>query len=353
MKGNKGRLLAAALVVAAAAPAMAADADGHRVTLEPEQRRLLNVTTAPARAATSLAVEGLPGEIALPIGSSSAISAPYAGLVAQVLADEGDRVAAGDVLAWLDSRAIADARARWRRAVIERDLARSRAARDRRLHDEGIIPAARAEASAAELGAREAELSAARAALPERTAPTGDAARYALRAPLTGVVVERRVAAGAPLETLEVAFMLLADEGLRLEVQAPLALAGRITPGTPIRIGTTTASVTGRAAAIDPETQTVRVRAALPPAGGYLPGQRVSASIALPAPADAVEIPRAALVRAGASDLVYRADADTFTALAVEVLAETGTQVTVRGTGLAAGDAVVVSGTSALRAMAP
>ena len=44
-----------------------------------------------------------------------------------------------------------------------------------------------------------------------------------------------------------------------------------------------------------------------PPGSALLPGQRVSVSLELPAPAGAVSVPRAALVQVAAGAMVYRA----------------------------------------------
>ena len=337
--------LCTSLGVAAAAPAD----DGRALVVGNAERALLGIATAPAVAATVLVVDGLLGTVSLPIAGSTAVAAPYPGRVLQVLVDEGDAVSAGEVLAWVDSRAVAAARSRVRELAVARDLARSVAVRDAGMLGEGVIPAVRAEASQAELAACEAELDGARAALQGLAADDGDITRYALVAPVTGVVMARHVAAGEPIEDLAVAFVLAATNGLRLDIQVPRAQAVQVTPGMVARVGTVAATVSGRAAAIDPDTQAIQVRALLP-ASGLLPGQRVLVSLELPVPAGAVEIPRAALVYSGARVQVYRAVEAGFSAVDVAVLGESTATAVVSGA-LAAGDTVVIAGTSALRAM--
>lgn len=338
--------LCTSLGVAAAVPAE----EGGPLVVGNAERTLLGIATAPAAPATALVVDGLLGTVSLPIAGSTAVAAPYPGRVLQVLADEGDAVSAGEVLAWVDSRAVAAARSRVRELAVARDLARSVAVRDAGLLGEGVIPAVRAEASQAELAAREAELAGARAALQGLAADDGDIARYALVAPVTGVVMARHVAAGEPIEDLAVAFVLAATDGLRLDIQVPRAQAVQVTPGMVARVGTVAATVSGRAAAIDPDTQAIQVRALLPSASGLLPGQRVMVSLELPVPTGAVEIPRAALVYSGAGAQVYRAVEAGFSAVDVAVLGESTATAVVSGA-LAAGDTVVIAGTSALRAM--
>ena len=175
--------------VALAAPLLAVDA---------AERDLLGIVTAPARAATVRVVEGLPGDVSLPIAGSSAVTAPYAGRVQQVLVDSGDAVRAGEVLAWVDSRDLVMARTRVREAELARELARTVATRDAALLAEGVIPAARAEASTAALAASDTELAGARAAVRGLIVHADELTRYALVAPLDGVVAERHVGAGDP-----------------------------------------------------------------------------------------------------------------------------------------------------------
>lgn len=339
-------LLFSVLAGTAAAP----DEDRTMLVVSGAERALLGIETAPALPAQAIVVDSLLGTVSLPIASSSAVTAPYAGRVLQVLADEGDSVSDGAVMAWVDSRAVAAARSRVREITVGRDLARSVAVRDASLLAEGVIPAARAEASRAELAAREAELAGARAALTGISVDDGNVARYAITAPAAGVVVERHVAVGEPVDDLAMAFVIAAIDGLRLDIQVPRKLAAQVTPGLVARVGTIDARVSGRAAVIDPDTQAVQVRALLPPASGLIPGQRVMVTIELPVPAGAVEIPRAALVYGAAGAQVYRAEDEGFSVVDVAVLGESAASAVVSGA-LLAGDAVVIAGTSALRAM--
>ncbi|MEQ8233337.1 MAG: efflux RND transporter periplasmic adaptor subunit [Gammaproteobacteria bacterium] len=344
------RLLPPALLFVCSAAAAAP------ITLDRAQQQLLNVTTAPAVAARTVRVDGLLGEVTLPVAGSLALAAPWPGRVVQVLADEGDAVARDAVLAWVESPAMAELRTQWRTARVERDLAASRTERDRALLAEGIIPAARAEASAAELAAREAALGGLADILGDHASAAHGAARYPLRAPFDATVVTRRVAAGDAIEAFATAFMLLADDGLRLDLQVPAPLAALAAPGTAVELegggADTRVTISGRAARVDPDTQTVTVRAAIAAGSPLLPGQRVTATLALPAPAGAVEVPRGALVQQADAAYVYRATDDRFETVTVTLHGESAAGAVISAAGLSAGDAVVVSGTSALRTLA-
>ncbi len=343
------RLISLLGAVALAAHPLAAPAV-QTIELDARQVSLMALRTTPATAATALVVDGLLGNVELPLEGTVAVASQYAGRVASVHVDEGDRVEQGQVLAVVSSRDYAQERARAVRLEAEAGVARQQAARDRTLAAEGIVPASRAAASAAASHALDAELNALRAVTNRFETARGDDAGFMLKAPQAGIVVARHVAAGEALEALATAFVLAAGTAWRLEVKVPVALAPHIGAGAVLRVGEVETPVAGRGVALDTHTQTLSVRGLLPPDSGYVPGQQVSASLALPAPAGAIGVPRAAIVRTGAAARVFVADGTRFRAVPVEVLGESGSLAVVSGA-LAPGAQVVVAGTSALKAL--
>jgi len=340
-------MLRALLLFVLTSSTLAAD---EPVAVTPDQARLLGVATAPVTAAAALIHDGLIGEVQLPLAGSAAVATPYAGRVLAIDVDEGDRVSIGQRLALLASREYADDRARLVRGESDLELARQQATRDEALLAAGIIPAARVEASRAARRSAEAELAALRATVGQLPAASAGAASFALNAPLAGRVVARHIEPGAALDSLAVAFVIATEDAWRLEVGVPLKLAARIGPGASLRVGAIEAAIAGRGMQIDTATQTVHVRAVLPAGSGLLPGQRVSASLVLPAPAQALGVPRAALSRVAEQAHVFVQREAGYVWLPVTVLGESGTQSVVSGE-LMVGEAVVTSGVSALKAL--
>ncbi len=355
-RGHPRQRLPALIVLAALAarmtPAAAGEgpATGALIEVAQDQRTLLGIRTAPAVVAGTLDVDGLTAEVTLPVDTSAAVTAPYAGRMVRVFVDEGERVTAGQVLGSVASREFAESGVRLARARADLELARRQARRDEQLLAEGIIAASRAEASRANLRALEAEARALSGLLGSLAQDGAGQAEFALRAPLAGVVVERRVGAGEPVDALAVAFVLAADDAWRVDLRVPAAVAARLGEGDRVRVGDVTAPVGGRGVAMDPETQTVRVWARLPPGTALLPGQRIPARLELRAPPGAVRVPRAGLVWHGPVAHVYVAEPAGYREVPVELLAQSATHATVTGA-LAAGSAVVVSGTSALKSL--
>ena len=140
--------------------------------------------TAAAEPADAITVDGLPGSVELPLDGTLVVASPYAGRVASILVDEGDRVTAGEVLATVVSRDWADERARLVRLEAELGVARQQAARDATLAAEGVVASSRAAASAAARRGLEAELAALRAVAGRWTPAPGEAAGFALTAPV-------------------------------------------------------------------------------------------------------------------------------------------------------------------------
>ncbi len=143
-------------------------------------------------------------------GLSSALGFEVGGLLESVVADEGTVVAAGDLLAELDTARLAaqraEAAAAWRQTQAELELARATLARteeafeykgvSRQQLDEAVKESARLEAAAAVFEARLDRIEV-------------DLDKAALRAPFAGVVVQRLadpgvvLAPGEPLIALE------------------------------------------------------------------------------------------------------------------------------------------------------
>ncbi len=319
------------------------------IELPDQQARLLGIATAAAVAVTHLGHDNLIGEVQLPLAGSAAVATPYAGRVLSVAVDEGDRVSAGQGLAVLASRDYAEQRARLQRGAVDLELLRKQATRDQALHDAGIIPDTRLETSRAALASAVADMAALRATV-GTLLPASGADSFTLKAPIAGRIVARHVTPGAALDELALAFVIASDNGWRLNVAVPFKLAQDLDSGASLRVGAIEVPIAGRSFSIDSATQSIQVRAQLPADSGLAPGQRVTVSLLLPAPAGAVGVPRAALTRVAEQAYLFVQRSSGYAWLPVAVLGESGEQSVVSGE-LAVGEAVVSRGVSALKAL--
>ena len=168
---------------------------------------------------------------------SALLSTAVAGLVAQIVVDEGDRVEAGDALLSLDAelaelaldRSIAELR------QSESALADAR----RRLADAEEVGAKRAiartdiESLRAEVLSDEAALAATRAALREQEAIV---ARHTLKAPFAGVISVRHTELGEWVNPGDGLLELVATENLRFDFRVAQDYFRALTPDTPVEI---------------------------------------------------------------------------------------------------------------------
>lgn len=291
------------------------------VELGAEAIERIGLATAPA---TSRSLDGrrtTTGEIGFDETRLAHVGSRVGGRLVRVPAELGEAVAAGEVLAVVDSVGLGEAKAAYLRARAHHEVARRRFERERSLHADRI--ASEADLLDAEAAAREsaADLAAAREAL--RLLGLADAeierlswddptdARVAVRAPFAGKVVAREATLGelvSPEDTLftvaDLAEVWLwvdlyerdlahVETGQRVEVRLD-AWPGETFEGELAYI----------ADQLEPESRTVRARVDLPnPNARLKPGMfgRVAVSAAGGEQGPPVlTVPRTAVQRAGA-----------------------------------------------------
>lgn len=239
----------------------------------------------------------LPGEIAFNDDRIVHVVPRVGGVVVAVSRDLGQSVRQGDVLAVIESQALADLRSELRAARKRLALARVTFEREKKLWQEKITAqqdylSAQQALSEAEIAA---ELAAARLrALGVAPGASGNLTRFEVRAPISGVIVAKAVARGqtvkedanlftlADLSTVWAQISVYPKDlgvikvGQRAEVKAT-AFAARAT-GTVSYIG----------ALVGEQTRTAQARVTLPnPSGAWRPGMFVEVELA----AEEVRVP--------------------------------------------------------------
>lgn len=371
---------APATAVAAASPPTAAAADPTLFTLTPEQWRALRLLSqplaGPAAAASApdapAAAAGLrsrhPGRVVVPESRQRVLAAPVAALVERLQVGVGDEVRAGQVLATLRSPAAQDLQREAQAAAMQAELAQSTLTRDQRLFDEGLIAAARLEATRSQ--ARQATLLAddrRRALAQAGAAAQANGGVVTLTAPISGTVIERQATVGQRLEAAAPLLRIAALDTLWVELQVPVREAAALRVGDAVQLDEPAlpARVIAIARAVDAASQTVMVRAAVQaPAAATAAlrvGQGVQAQL-LRTPAGGHTVPAGAVVQHGGRDWVF-ADlgGGRLRALPVQVLQRSGQGVLLRPAepgqtpaqtpGLAPDTRLVVQGTASLKAL--
>ena len=284
--------------------------------------------------------------------ASADLAASVAGRL-QWIAEPGTAVAAGALVARLDTRELALARAeqaaRVNRAAVnlksvERELERLKASGN-------AVSRFNVDQAQSNRDLAAADLEVARALL----AQTDDQlSRSRITAPFAGVVSDRVRRSGEEVARGEVVARLVNPDELEIRLFVPLRHIRAIQPGHVVDVTAEgrhfTAAVHSIVPAGDPRSQSFEVLVKAPPVEGLLaPGNTVQVVLPLGTPQRRLSVPRDALIIRADGLFVFRVTPD-LTAERVEVKSGTadGDWIAVDGK-LSAGDTVVVRGGELLR----
>lgn len=318
--------------------------------------------SAEAEAETPAEDEAIPVEIApLEPGSIEAVLrfstnleaeesvqvfAEAAQVVEALQVEEGSRVSKGQLLLRLedDELATALAKVEAQHAKVKRELERQE-----RLHSQELISEQAMNDSTYELERLELELREARLAL-EHTE---------VRAPITGTVTQRNVGVGDYVTVNQHLFDLVDMGSIVARVFVPEKQLARLSPGQSVRISspalgdeTYAGRVDRIAPVVDPASGTVKVTVALPRQDKLRPGMYVDVALVTRTEADALLVPKRALIYDDDQAFVYRIEGEGDAAVARRVRIEPRLEDKYYVTptdGLEAGDRLVMAGQAGLK----
>jgi membrane fusion protein (multidrug efflux system) len=216
------------------------------------------------------------GELVSPVTSEVAVRTP--GRVGKVFVDEGDRVRCGQPLLTLETQYLAldlkRADADVARATAMADDAERDFKRKADLVAKGSVAQAAYDRSQSNFQAAQAAVESAEATRDLARQKLADAV---LQSPITGVVAERKTAAGERLGDNTVAFVLVQTSPLKLRFQLPERYLSRVRRGQAVRATvdpypgkTFTGRVSVIGGVVDPQTRSVAVETEFPNVDGRL-----------------------------------------------------------------------------------
>ena len=323
-----GLLLGAAGLAACRHSVPAPDAppprvDGSHLSFEPKSPQLGALHVEAPREERPPAVS-VNGRLAWDETATVRIFSPFSGRVTQIVAEPGDRVERGSVLAQIASSDYGQAEAEARKAASDLQLAEHTITRVRDLYEHGA--AARKDLEAAE--AEQSRASAEAQWTSARLRAYGEAGRsadgsFALRSPVSGVVVERNLSPGQDVRTDQ----MLAGTA---QVAAPLFTitdpthlwvmldvsehdGGRLHPGDAIQVHLhldPSQTLSGRlelvSASLDPVTRTLKARGSLANPDGSLRAEMlVNVDVEAAGEAPVPQVPTTAVLLQGDKHVVF------------------------------------------------
>lgn len=345
------------LALILAGPALAADP----LAVRHDQLRALGIELIAASAPRAAGARH-PARVTLPPAAQRIVAAPLGGRIETLAVAPGDPVREGQVLGQLASPQALELQRAAVQAESQARLTAQTLARDELLHAEGLIPAARLQASRdaalrATAEARGGKRNLALAGIAPATVDTL-AGNVVLRAPRSGVVLEQGASVGQQVDAQTAIYRIADLSRLWLDIQIPAEALVSLRPGQALTVspGGASGHITRIGRAVDPGSQTVLVRGEIDGRQAAAEALRVgqAVTVELPLPAGAATVPAGAIVRQDGQAQVYRVlseDGDTvrFLPHPVRVTAEGGGQATVQG--LADGSRIAGQGASALKSL--
>lgn len=344
------------------AEARSAVPDGEvRMTPDAPQRTSIAVETV--RLATERVVATLPAQVVPDEDHTVRVTSPVLGHVTTLLVSAGDHVQAGQALAHLWSPDAAQATSDGAKALTAWRTSRAALTRATDLYEHKVIAARDLEQARNDEAQAKAEyertLSRARQ-LGLGTASVSDA--FVLRAPMSGVIVDRAVNSGAEVrpENGQPLFTISSLDTVWLTVSVPQRDLAHVHRGARIRFTTDAAPGTVFDArvsfvsdALDPVSRTATIRAVLPNADHRLHVQTTGeAQLLATSSVPAVTVPARALITHNTDTVLFvEVSPGRFLRRTVTVGDDDGTTATITS-GLAAGERIVTTGSILLAAQA-
>jgi cobalt-zinc-cadmium efflux system membrane fusion protein len=346
-----------------------ADAEEAGLTLSSRDRADAGIELATAGHGRLNLHTRLLGEVRLNEERMSHVVPPVPGVVRAVSVRIGDEVRAGQLLAVLSSRELAEARAQYLGSRGRRELAVIAYEREKELWEREIlaeqdyldakqalseadIEFQTAEQTLHALGVSDDELSTLTA-----SHEAGALTRHELRAPISGTVIELHLALGETVgEDSDV--LTIADlSTVWIDLDVPQIDLGSVREGQRITISASgigipdaTAVIDFVSPVIDEKTRTTLARVEIPNVGGHWrPGLFVTAHAASEQLEVPVMVPKDAVQSLEGETVVFVPEGDAFESVPVVLGRSNGTHVEIVS-GLGQGERYVVEGAFALKA---
>lgn len=236
-----------------------------------------------------------------------------------------------------------------RRVLIEARTA-AEAATSERFRVEALLAEAQAGPTREEIEAQQGLVAAAQAAVKQAQL---EMQRTEIKAAFSGIVQSRDVDPGDYVEVSDPVLTLVSDRSLEIFLEVPESLSGQVAPGMRVILN---------ARALPNWQQETEITAVVPTANrasrrqlvrvsldnssqGLLPGMAIQANLDVPVEnANTFIVPRDALTRRGNEWLLFTVNNNQAQQLAVEMMADLGTDLVIANPELREGQSIVVTG---------
>lgn len=344
-----------------------ADTQTNTNYVTPNADLLTRLVTAPVVLMDWYTKLKVAGSIELDEKRVARVGSTVSGRVTEIKLLRGDHVVKGDVLALIHSPALAEAQLTYLKSLSLYELAKKSAARAQLLYKEGVIAAAEQQRRESELFQSEAEWQAAFDRM-HILGMTDEDIRslqrnkkiqsvIALRAPIDGVVIDRKVSQGQVLEPADLAYTIADLSQVWIVGEVPERYSADMVRNKVVKVTIPALDSEIRktqliyvADTVTPQTRTLRVRAVLDNQDGRLKPDMLATLQIDGSVQHKLVIPMSAVIREENQDKVFVKRADNQFELVNVQLGEEEDDLRPVEAGLNEGDIVVTEGSFYLNA---
>jgi cobalt-zinc-cadmium efflux system membrane fusion protein len=332
------------------------------IKLTAEQVQNLGIELGKLQSMTELPLFDAPAQVTIPPKSDYIVSTLYAGLIQQIKVTVGDRVNKGQVLTIINSPEVLKLQQQHLKSVNDLQLSRAELLRDKKLFNEGVISDRRwlktkmnhqvYQSYVDETGQLLSAIGFSKRQIKNLEKKHNISSQLKIIAPISGVVLDRKVKAGQRADALSPLFRVADLSQLWLDMHIPQQRIHEVNIGDRITVLgiNLNAKVFLLGQNVDQQTQTVLARAAIEGKVKNLrAGQVLSVKINKMHDELMFQIPSTALVKSKGISYVFIRTVSGFTAQAVTVLSKNAQKLIISGK-LKETDVIALRGAMALKA---
>lgn len=342
--------------------AAVASAENAQIHISQEQIDNLAIKVGTLQASRSVPLLYAPARVVVPADRELLVSSPQPGMLAQLQANIGDKVEKGQILAQIDSPELVALQQQFLSASSELNLSAQEYQRDQALVQEGVIAERRWQETETLHAGKRAKTDEARQLLAMAGMTAGEIAalgknrqlhsRLNLRAPISGVVLDRLATVGARLD-LQAPLYRIADlSELWLEINVPQQRLSDVHLGDRVEgeDETVGGKITVLGQSVNPENQTVTVRAVVDRRTPALRvGQNLNLRLLQTSETPVFNVPNSAVAQNAGHTYVFVRNGDGFAVTEVNVLGKHDESALIAGP-LQGSEQIAMQGTVALKA---
>ncbi len=336
----------------------------NSIQISPEHIDNLDVRLSKLEAVTQIPVLSAPAKVVIPPTQEYMVSAAQAGVIEKLNAAIGDKVAKGQILAQLNSPDLLTLQREYLKATAAQGASQINYNRDKQLLEEGVIADRRWQETSSQYHSAVSEADEHRQLLEIAGMTTAEVGQLAkthrlsrqlnVRAPITGVVMERFAVAGTHIDMMAPIYRIANLDELWLEIAIPQERLGSIKIGDRVAIGNSSVSakISLLGQSVNPENQTILARAVVDAQSSKAllrPGLRLNALIIQSSNRAAFKVPNTAIAQNEGKAYIFIRSPQGFTVTPITVIGKQDNESIISGE-LSGHEDIAVSGAVALKA---